>query len=285
MLGNVFVVGAGNVGFSLASTANKTIVHDDWEEYLDELKKRDPVPEDGIPDDEYDLIILAVHEADLVTMVPQLKEALMGDWKRRVYVHTNGIAGPEILYDLHAAGVSVGVLHPFQTFGADLLPRIKGIGWGVECDDVAWPVIFDYVKELNGNAYRFYKRNREQRLQYHAAAVAASNLTYASIDLARHLGRDVRISTVDFIIPIVKQTLENAMDYMEEGDGLEEFPVTGPLVRGETAIVVEQMKALPETDRMSYALLSLALLERIEATQINANLELRAALIEEINRK
>lgn len=285
MLDRITIVGIGNVGYSLSSTADKMITHDEFDEWLDTLSSGSDSASDELVGDEEDLIILAMHESDIVGILPQLTRALQNIQKQTIVVHTNGVAGAELLAGLRSKKRSVGAMHPFQTFGTELLPRIKNIGWGIECDDVAWPVIHSYVSELDGTPYRFTHRTRQDRLLYHAVAVVASNLTYASIDLARHLAIAAAIPVLDFVEPIVKQTLENAMNFMAEGDGLDQFPITGPLIRGETDIIEGHILALPEGERMSYALLSMALLERVKDTMDQeAVRKLHSVLLAEIQR-
>jgi predicted short-subunit dehydrogenase-like oxidoreductase (DUF2520 family) len=134
-------------------------------------------------------------------------------------------------------------------------------------------------------AYRFKTRTTSERLKYHAAAVAASNLTYASLGLARSLAQQAGIPPAAFIMPILEQTVENVRAVLEDADPNVHFPITGPLARGNTKTVLQQMQSIPVAQREVYALLSLALLNTLQ--QQSASLEsgsLREALLAEIQK-
>jgi predicted short-subunit dehydrogenase-like oxidoreductase (DUF2520 family) len=155
----------------------------------------------------------------------------------------------------------VAAAHPFQTFGEADPKLLDGIGWGVECDDDAWPLTEEFVKLTGGLAFRLPKTDPVSKRRYHAAAVAASNFTYAAYDLARELAKEAGIPVETFLVPIMRQTLENAARAMHDDAP---FPLTGPLVRGDMDAVQRQLDAMPDHLREQYVHLTNALKEVIK---------------------
>jgi len=189
-------------------------------------------------------------------MAEQYGDQLSGS----LVMHVNGSLGTDILEPVRACGAMVAAAHPFQTFG-DADPKLlEGIGWGIECDDDAWPLIEEFVKLTGGFPYRLPKTDPVSKRRYHVAAVAASNFTYAAYDLARELAKDAGIPVAEFLVPIMRQTLQNAARAMYEDAP---FPLTGPLVRGDMDAVQRQLDAMPAHLREQYVHLTNALKEVI----------------------
>jgi predicted short-subunit dehydrogenase-like oxidoreductase (DUF2520 family) len=157
----------------------------------------------------------------------------------------------------------IAAAHPFQTFGSVDPSALNGIGWGVECDDDAWPLTEEFVKLTGGLPFRLPKTDPVSKRRYHAAAVAASNFTYAAYDLARGLANEAGIPAEMFLVPIMQRTLDNAAKAMHDGTP---FALTGPLVRGDMDAVQRQLDAMPENLREQYIHLTDALKEVIKRT-------------------
>ena len=207
------------------------------------------------------LFLLACKDAYLPAVIQRLAEQYGEHLSGSLVMHVNGSLGTDILEPVRACGAMVAAAHPFQTFG-DADPKLlEGIGWGVECDDDAWPLTEEFVKLTGGFPYRLPKTDPVSKRRYHAAAVAASNFTYAAYDLARELAKDAGIPVAEFLVPIMRQTLENAARAIHENAP---FPLTGPLVRGDMDAVQRQLDAMPEHLREQYVHLTNALKEVIK---------------------
>jgi predicted short-subunit dehydrogenase-like oxidoreductase (DUF2520 family) len=176
-------------------------------------------------------------------------------------MHVNGSLGADILEPLQACGAMISAAHPFQTFGSADPSALEGIGWGIECDDGAWPLTEEFVKLTGGVPFRLPKTDPVSKRRYHAAAVAASNFTYAAYDLARNLAKEAGIPEETFLVPIMQRTLDNAATAMREGAP---FALTGPLVRGDIEAVQRQLDAMPDNLREQYICLTNALKEVVE---------------------
>lgn len=275
---HVTIIGAGRVGQALAAHANELVSREELTAWLEQRAvsaEQRHTPGSSAThreaNDAHDandtstqhLIVMAVP----VTAIPDIVRAMTRTWhgvNHTSVIHTSGAHGPAELADLRELGCAVGVAHPFQTFGAGVATSVGGIGWGVECDESAWPVLREWIVGMNGYPHRFVDRKPEDRLIYHATAVAASNLPYASLDLARRLANAANIPPEHFVVPIFQQMVRNAVAVLASGKNQEPFPVSGPLARLDEQTVVDHLSALPASEREMYRMLSLALLQTLE---------------------
>jgi len=219
-----------------------------------------PVPSTSVPSPSSSLFLLTCKDAYLPAVIQRMAEQYGDQLSGSLVMHVNGSLGTDILEPVRACGAMVAAAHPFQTFG-DADPKLlEGIGWGIECDDDAWPLIEEFVKLTGGFPYRLPKTDPVSKRRYHVAAVAASNFTYAAYDLARELAKDAGIPVAEFLVPIMRQTLQNAARAMYEDAP---FPLTGPLVRGDMDAVQRQLDAMPAHLREQYVHLTNALKEVI----------------------
>ena len=207
------------------------------------------------------IIVLACKDAYLPELIRHLAEHHAKEIRGVLVLHVNGSLGTDILEPLRACGAMIAAAHPFQTFGRVDASALDGIGWGVECTDDAWPVTEEFVKLTGGFPFRLPKTDPVSKRRYHAAAVAASNFTYAAYDLARGLANEAGIPVETFLVPIMQRTLDNAAKAMHDGAP---FALTGPLVRGDMDAVQRQLDAMPEHLRAQYLALTEALKEVIK---------------------
>ena len=216
-----------------------------------------------VPSPSSSVFVLASKDAYLSDLIQHLAEHNAKELQGALVMHVNGSLGTDILEPLRACGAMIAAAHPFQTFGSVDPSALNGIGWGVECDDDAWPLTEEFVKLTGGFPFRLPKTDPVSKRRYHAAAVAASNFTYAAYDLARGLANEAGIPAETFLVPIMQRTLDNAAKAMHDGTP---FALTGPLVRGDMDAVQRQLDAMPEHLREQYIHLTDALKEVIKRT-------------------
>ncbi len=192
---------------------------------------------------------------DVAAKIAATRGADLGDV---LALHVNGSLGPEVLSPLHMCGARTAAAHPFQTFGDDDPTALDGIGWGVACEPAAWHDVCEFVERTGGIPWLLTDLSHERKRRYHAAAVAASNFTYAAYELARRLAREADIPADVFLVPIMERTFLNARQALRDGAG---FAVTGPIVRGDVDAVQRQLDAIPTEDRDLYRSLARALLD------------------------
>lgn len=204
------------------------------------------------------ILIVATKDDVLRAVVDRIVERRGNDLHDVLVLHVNGSLGTELLSPVHDVGALAAAAHPFQTFGDDDPSALDEIGWGVQCDDAAWHLTREFVELLGGIPWLMTDVSHERKRRYHAAAVAASNFTYAAYELARRLADDADIPVDVFLIPIMQRTLKNASEALEKNLP---FAITGPLIRGDVDGVRRQFESIPAEERDLYRHLSLALLQ------------------------
>ncbi len=182
-------------------------------------------------------------------------EPLTG-WKKRLVFHSSGALTSDALQVLRTHGAIVASVHPLMTFVHGSKPLLKGVPFGLEGDQTALRAARKIVDDLRGDA--FVVRQRDKAL-YHAWGTFLSPLLLAFVTTAERVARAAGMpaqSARKKMLPIVLQTLSN---YANHGPA---NSFSGPLVRGEAAIVTLHLKALeriPEARELYLALARSAL--------------------------
>lgn len=252
MINSITIIGSGRVGTSLAQSispnAKSSVLLVSGRTFC----AQPAAIELGAPQ----VIVLATRDGALADVVDALAASHAAILDGCLVLHVNGSLGRDILEPLAVHGATVVAAHPFQTFSTADPTLLHGIGWGVDCDDSSWPLVSEVVTMTGGFPVRLARTDAVSKRRYHAAAVAASNFTYAAYDLARRLAEDVNLPVADILAPIMRQTLENAITSMRSDAP---FPITGPLVRGDMEAVQRQLDAMPEDLKEQYVHLTNAL--------------------------
>ncbi len=183
-----------------------------------------------------DLVMITVPDDVLGELVRGL--AHTGAFRRGQFVmHASGRHGIGVLAPAADAGALPLALHPVMTFtGTSLdLDRLADCPFGVTAPDALRPVAEALVVEMGGEPIWVAEPDRAL---YHAALANASNhlvtLTTQSMDLLRAAG----VSEPGRMLgPLMSASLDNAL---RSGDPA----LTGPVVRGDAATVLEHLKAL-----------------------------------------
>lgn len=252
MIDRITIVGPGRVGRALARRCRERAIDvtlvtraefDAW------CASTDPVGE---------VLCITTKDDVLADIAERIAARRGADLRDVLVLHVNGSLGTEVLAPLTRTGARVAAAHPFQTFGDDDPTALDRIGWGVMCAADAWQHVCEFVERTGGIPWLLTDVSHERKRRYHAAAVAASNFTYAAYELARRLAREADIPADVFLVPIMERTLHNATQALREGAG---FAVTGPIVRGDVEAVRRQLEAVPVEDRDLYRNLARALLD------------------------
>jgi predicted short-subunit dehydrogenase-like oxidoreductase (DUF2520 family) len=157
-------------------------------------------------------------------------------------VHTSGAESREVLAYAATAGAETASLHPLQTFagaGRDAA-SLRGITFALEAEEPLKGNLLEIVNDLGGVAVEL---ESEDRPLYHASAVLASNyvvtLTKLATDLWASFGQEKSVA-LQALLPLLRGTVANL-----EATGLPNA-LTGPIERGDVAIVERHMKALTD---------------------------------------
>ena len=165
-------------------------------------------------------------------------------WRRgQGVVHCSGAESVNVLDPAARLGASTGSFHPFQTLACVDTPeeaaaRLSGATFAVEALDWLRDFLRDLASRLGGKSILV---RPEDRPIYHASAVMACGYLVALIKAATDMWGAMGVppgEALSTILPLAKSTLANL-----SSDGME-ASVTGPLVRGDTAIVQGHLEAL-----------------------------------------
>ena len=216
------------------------------------------------------LIFLTVPDGELASLSKMLSEADTV-WQGKHVFHCSGALASDILSALKMKGAIIASFHPLQTFPQNAGPeRFTSVYFAIEGEE--YDLGANIAARLGGIPFRL---TAESKTLYHAAACMASNYLVALAGASREmLGAAGLPSEVDWriLIPLMLGTIESLSEYgIEEG-------LTGPVVRGDTAIVkqhLEQLKAIPESGRL-YRELGKYLL-KLAKLQEDKRLEMREA--------
>jgi predicted short-subunit dehydrogenase-like oxidoreductase (DUF2520 family) len=170
--------------------------------------------------------------------------------KNAVVLHCSGAQPSTILLDVKKCEVSIGSLHPLQSFASTEIQGnpFTNIIAAVEGEPDAVSIASRIAQDLGANCLTI-KTNA--KTAYHAAAVVASNYLVTIQDLAFKLLQIAGIPAEDafqVLGPLVQGTLSNI-----EKVGTEKA-LTGPIVRGDTETVGTHVD---EIHRMAPELLGL----------------------------
>jgi predicted short-subunit dehydrogenase-like oxidoreductase (DUF2520 family) len=195
-------------------------------------------------------VLLAVPDdqiADVAQALAQMGPAPEGC----VALHLAGAVSTEPLAPLHAVGYAVGSLHPLQAVadpwtGGD---RLIGSAFALGGEPAALAVARRLVYALGGRPLVI---PANQRVNYHAAAVVASNYLVTLASTAVRMLREVGVDEADAlpaILPLMRGTLEN-LEHLGLASAL-----TGPIARGDIDTVRAHLARLSPQDRELYCAL------------------------------
>jgi len=171
----------------------------------------------------------------------------------KVALHASATLDRSALAPLAQLGAATGSLHPMQAFGGKVIPSLKGVIFGIEGDPAARRLARRLARSLGGIPVVIETADKPA---YHAAAVMAGGGIYplleASLQLLISVGFTRRRAS-QTLLPLLRQIFDNIERIGPRAAW------TGPLSRGDYAVVAKHMKALrryPPEFRKSYAALA-----------------------------
>lgn len=173
--------------------------------------------------------------------------------RNKIILHTSATLDRSALAPLARLGASTGSLHPMQAFGGKVVPKLKGVIFGVEGDAKARRLAQSLAKSLGGIPVVIETADKPA---YHAAAVMAGGSIYPLLEAGLQLLISIgftRERASQTLIPLLRQILDNTERIGPRAAW------TGPLSRGDYAVVAKHMKALsryPPEFAKSYAALA-----------------------------
>lgn len=182
-------------------------------------------------------------------------------WKGKLVFHSSGALASEELDVLRRRGAPVAAVHPLMTFVRGAIPALEGVPFGVEGDAAAVRAARAIVRRLGGEAFEVPKN---RKAAYHAWGTFTSPLLVAMLVTMEQVARAAGLSKAEArrnMLPIVRQTLANYARLGPAG------AFSGPIVRGDAAIVRKHLRALQKVpgSREVYVALARAALRHLPA--------------------
>jgi predicted short-subunit dehydrogenase-like oxidoreductase (DUF2520 family) len=183
-----------------------------------------------------DLIWFCVPDREIAVAARALIPS--AEWKGKVVFHSSGALASDELNVLRRREAAVASVHPMMTFVPGSIPSLKGVAFALEGDAKAIRVARRVTRDLGGEAFPISKASK---IAYHALGGFSSPLLVAMLATAEQVARAAGLSTAQArktMLPIVKQTLANYSALGPAG------AFSGPIVRGDVAIVRGHLRAL-----------------------------------------
>ena len=158
----------------------------------------------------------------------------------QVVVHCSGATSLSTLDSAKSVGALTGAFHPLQTFGGPDAPPdvLRDIAYAIEAETPLRQDLESLANDLGGWPIALAA---EDRVLYHASAIAACGLLATLVKLSADLWSDFSQSSDEglrALLPLVRGAL----------DGIERrgFPdaLTGPAVRGDVGTVASHIETL-----------------------------------------
>jgi len=183
-----------------------------------------------------DLVLLATPDRAIAPLAEQV-----AGWGHagQILVHFSGALSSEVMACARPAGARLLSIHPLQTF-ADVdraLAALPGTHFTVEGDDPEFGRRL--VQDLGGIPHLIDARNK---VLYHAAACIASNYLVVLAAVANDLLASCGFApgeALPALLPLLRGTLASLA-----ANGLPDA-LTGPIARGDVAVVREHLRQLP----------------------------------------
>lgn len=157
-----------------------------------------------------------------------------------VVLHCSGAMDLSPLYPLQEKGMSIGSLHPLQSFAVPDGAQLRHIFFAIDGDAKAQAAARQLVQLLDGTAFAV---PASERPMYHAAACFASNYAVAVMALAQSLMSRWTATPEDAgkaLWPLIAGTIHNVSHRP-----LMRTALTGPIASGDVGTIEKHVATLP----------------------------------------
>jgi predicted short-subunit dehydrogenase-like oxidoreductase (DUF2520 family) len=199
------------------------------------------------------VILIATPDNAMPAAVETLARAGGRAWRGKIVLHTSGALDRSVLGPLARLGACTGSLHPMQTFSGRGIPKLAGVTFAIEGDARARRTARGLARSLGGIPVLIASADKPA---YHATAVLAAGsgfpLLEAAIQMLVRIGF-TRRRALQTLLPLTRQMLDNIERLGPRAAW------TGPLSRGDYAVVAKHLRALrgyPREFQSAYAALA-----------------------------
>jgi len=188
-----------------------------------------------------DLFMVATPDAEIAAVVHGLiAKDVVGEGS--IVFHCSGALGSELLAGLRGRGASVASVHPVKSFSepSQAVLSFTGTHCGIEGDERAVAELSRAFEAIGG---RVFTMKADAKPLYHAAHVFACNYLTALIECAMQCSEQAgidRAEALSIIAPLVRETTEAVLSRGPDA------ALTGPVVRGDAAVVAEQFTQISQ---------------------------------------
>jgi predicted short-subunit dehydrogenase-like oxidoreductase (DUF2520 family) len=185
-----------------------------------------------------DVVLLTTPDRELGSVAHTFAKFGREACEGKIFLHTSGALDRSILAPLARLGAATGSLHPMQTFTGRGLPKLKGVIFAVEGDRGARQMARGIVRSLGGVPITI---NSKSKPAYHAAGALVAGHALALVETATQILMRLgfpRRRAQQTLLPLMRQMLDNFEKLGADTSW------TGPIARGDYAIVAKHMKAL-----------------------------------------
>jgi len=186
------------------------------------------------------VILTATPDRVLPQIAAELARIGAEELRGKIVLHTSGALSSRVLQPLKKCGAAVGAMHPLQSFSGVGIPPLEGRVFSIEGDTAAVRVARQMARSLG--AIPVHIKGARKPLYHAAGSLAAGNML-ALLEAATRLmvGAGMkRREAVRALLPLTRQVLDN---FERLGP---RAAWTGPLSRGDYAVVVEHLEAMKE---------------------------------------
>lgn len=173
----------------------------------------------------------------------------------RIVIHCSGIMTSDELESCKNYKAITASVHPYQTFYSPDYRLFEGIKWGIE-SSFGIDSFIPFVQFMGGISKEI---DKVLKTMYHLSAVAVSNYLNSALALGKLASEKAGIDPMEFAIPIIRQTVENAI----ENSNNKEYALTGPIARADLETIKLHIKAGMKSPEIliPYCYMGLATLE------------------------
>lgn len=192
------------------------------------------------------LILLSVPDS---AIQPVCEQVAVRNLSGRAVVHTSGATPIDVLTSAKASGAQIGGLHPILPVARGDRPLPPGGMFGVEAEERPlrdW--LSDLVDASSGSA--LWLPSGIDRIRYHAASTLLSNYLVTLYAEALGLWRGIGIGDHAARAALLGLA-QAALDNLEQNDP--SAALTGPIIRGDLAVVEAHLHALASDPELAAA--------------------------------
>jgi predicted short-subunit dehydrogenase-like oxidoreductase (DUF2520 family) len=196
------------------------------------------------------LVWFCVPDREIAAAARELADS--SEWEGKIAFHSSGALASDELDGLRQRGAAVASVHPLMTFVSDAIPSLRNVPFAIEGDPKAARAARQIVKDLGGRAFSIRKADK---VAYHAWGAFTSPLLIALLVAAERVAGAAGLSAKDSrqkMMPIIFRTLTN---YEALGPARS---FSGPMVRGDVAIVRWHLRVLQKVPEAREAYVALA---------------------------